>query len=218
MIDITNIIQLKENFRLETKEAAGGVPTSLWDTYSAFANTSGGVILLGISEENSALKVTGVKDAARKIQDIWNTLNNRQKVSANVLTEKRIYEQKVDGKDIIVMEVPRADRHDKPVYINNDLFGGTFRRNAEGDYHCSPQTVKSMLRDQSDLPIDSAVVYELSWKELDMESIARYRNRFASLKPAHFRSTRPGWTQRGRSNAHAHTFRDSQESNRAKFE
>ncbi|MDR0682302.1 MAG: putative DNA binding domain-containing protein, partial [Dysgonamonadaceae bacterium] len=185
MIDITNIIQLKESFRLETKKAAGGVPASLWETYSAFANTSGGVILLGVSEENSALKVTGIKDVARKIQDIWNTLNNRQKVSANVLTEKRIYEQKIDGKDIIVMEIPRADRHDKPVYINNDLFGGTFRRNAEGDYHCSPQTVKSMLRDQSDAPIDSTVAYELSWKDLDMESIARYRNRFASLKPAH---------------------------------
>ncbi|MDR1022920.1 MAG: putative DNA binding domain-containing protein [Prevotellaceae bacterium] len=185
MVDITNIAQLKENSQLEVKKAAGGLPMSLWETYSAFANTNGGVILLGISEENNALKVTGVQDASQKIQDIWNTLNNPQKVSANVLTEKRIYEQKVDGKDIIAIEVPRADRHDKPVYINNDLLGGTFRRNAEGDYRCSQQTVKSMLRDQSDLPIDSAVIYELSWSDLDRESIARYRNRFASLKPAH---------------------------------
>jgi predicted HTH transcriptional regulator len=185
MIDIVNIIQQRENFRLETKKAAGGVPASLWETYSAFANTCGGVILLGISEENNALSITGVQDASQKIQDIWNTLNNRQKVSANVLTGRRIYKQKVDDKDIIVLEVPRSDRHDKPVYINNDLLGGTFRRNAEGDYHCSPQAVKSMLRDQSDLPIDSTVIYELSWKDLDAESIAHYRNRFASLKPAH---------------------------------
>jgi predicted HTH transcriptional regulator len=183
MIDIASIIQQRESFHLETKKAAGGVPASLWETYSAFANTSGGVILLCISEENNALSITGVKEASRKIQDIWNTLNNRQKVSANVLTEKRIYEQKIAGKDIIVLEVPRADRHDKPVYINNDLLGGTFRRNAEGDYRCSPQAVKSMLRDQSDLPIDSAVIHELSWSDLDAESIAR--NRFASLKPAH---------------------------------
>ncbi|MDR1342691.1 MAG: putative DNA binding domain-containing protein [Prevotellaceae bacterium] len=185
MIDITNIAQLKENFRLEAKKAAGGLPASLWETYSAFANTNGGVILLGVSEENNVLKATGVQDASRKIQDIWNTLNNRQKVSANVLAEKRIYRQKIDDKEVVVIEIPRADRHDKPVYINNDLLGGTFRRNAEGDYRCSQQAVKSMLRDQSDLPIDSAVIYELSWNELDKESIARYRNRFASLKPAH---------------------------------
>jgi predicted HTH transcriptional regulator len=185
MIDIANIVQLKENFRMEAKKAANGVPASLWESYSAFANTSGGVILLGVSEEDNVLQITGVKDASRKIQDIWNTLNNRRKISANVLTERHVYKQSIDNSDIIVIEVPRAERHDKPVYINNDLFGGTFRRNAEGDYHCSPQSVKSMLRDQSDLPIDSAVIHELSWKDLDMESIARYRNRFASLKPAH---------------------------------
>jgi predicted HTH transcriptional regulator len=185
MIDITNIAKLKENFCFEAKKAAGGMPASLWETYSAFANTNGGVIFLGISDDNNALKVTGIQDASRKIQDIWNTLNNRQKVSANILTERRIYEQKIDDKDIIVIEVPRADKHDKPVYSNNDLFGGTFCHNAEVDYHCSRQAVKSMLRDQSDLPIDSAVIYEFSWKDLDMESIARYRNRFASLKPAH---------------------------------
>ncbi|MDR2406741.1 MAG: ATP-binding protein [Bacteroidales bacterium] len=165
MIDITNIARLKENFCLEAKKAVGCLPASLWETYSAFANTNGGVILLGISEEDNVLRITGVQDASKKIQDIWNTLNNRQKVSANVLTEKRIYKQKVDDKEIIVIELPRADRHDKPVYINNDLFGRTFRRNAEGDYHCSRQAVKSMLRDQSDLPIDSVVIYELSWNE-----------------------------------------------------
>jgi predicted HTH transcriptional regulator len=185
MIDFTDIAKLKENFHIEAKKALGGVPASLWETYSAFANTDGGIILLGVSEENSVLKITGVQDVSQKIQNIWNTLNNRNKISANILTEKRIYTQKVEGKDIILINVPRADRHDKPVYINNDLFGGTFRRNAEGDYHCSRQTVKSMLRDQSDSPIDGIVIHELSWKDLDMESIARYRNRFASLKPAH---------------------------------
>ena len=99
--------------------------------------------------------------------------------------KKHVYTQQVAGKKVIVIEAPRADRHDKPVYINNDLLGGTFRRNAEGDYRCSPQSVKAMLRDQSDLPMDSTVINELSWKDLDADTIVRYRNRFSSLKPAH---------------------------------
>jgi predicted HTH transcriptional regulator len=143
------------------------------------------VILLGVSETDSGLEITGVSDAEDKRKKLWDTLHNRQKISNDVLFEKNIYIQKVDDKDVIVMQVPRADRHDKPVYINNDLFGGTFRRNHEGDYHCTPQQVKSMLRDQSDLPIDSTIIDELSWQELDTDSIRRYRNRFMNYKPSH---------------------------------
>ena len=185
MIDIEKIISLNENSRLEAKKASGGIPDSLWESYSAFANTEGGVILLGVSEIDSKLVVTGAHDAHKKIKTIWDILNDCKKISNNILFEKHIYSQQANGNDVIVIEVPRADRHDKPVYINNDLFGGAYRRNAEGDYHCSPQEVKAMLRDQSDLPIDSKVINELSWQDLDYDSISRYRNRFASLKPAH---------------------------------
>lgn len=45
-IDIFNILSGGERVTLECKKATKGVPVSLWDTYSAFANTYGGIILL----------------------------------------------------------------------------------------------------------------------------------------------------------------------------
>ena len=43
-----------ERVTLECKKAKSEVPKELWNTYSAFANTIGGLILLGVEEHGTS--------------------------------------------------------------------------------------------------------------------------------------------------------------------
>ena len=187
MIDIVAILQSKERVNIEVKAAGGGIPNSIWETYSSFANTFGGTIILGIEENKDTKEFMprGVNNPQQMLLDIWNTLNTRQKISNNILLEHHVYTIEYDGMNFVVIEVPRAERREKPIYVGQDMFKGTFRRNHEGDYHCSMEEVKSMLRDQADTTQDSLVLENLLISDLNQDSIHRYRIMFNNLKPDH---------------------------------
>lgn len=136
--NIKSLSSLREHNQLEAKKAKGGFPGSFWETYSAFANTDGGVILLGVKEEaDGTLHSKPGIDIAKLRKDFWNMVNNRQKISANIVTERMVSEEVFEGNAILVVYVPRAERSAKPVFVGTDPKSGTYRRNHEGDYHCS---------------------------------------------------------------------------------
>lgn len=176
----------KENGGLEVKSGRGGVPSSLWETYSAFANTDGGTIVLGVNEKgHGRLVVEGLPDAYKIIKDFWNMVNNRQKVSSNILTDSMAYVDQVEGKDVIVIHVPRAERTSRPVYVGADPRTGTYRRNFEGDYHCSLEEVALMMRDSSLVTDDNRLLTELDMTVFCPETVKAYRNIFNLIRPQH---------------------------------
>ena len=186
MIDITNLSKYEENNRIEVKRAKGGLPNSLWESYSAFANTDGGIILLGVDEkEDHTLVVTGVEDVHKMKADFWNVINNKQKISLNILTERMVSSKTIEGKDILCVEVPKADRRHRPIYVGNDPMRGTYRRGFEGDYLCAKEEVAAMYRDSSDTSIDQKVLTTIDTEVFDKDTVHRYRNRFAQFHPTH---------------------------------
>ena len=179
-----------ETARLECKLAKNAIPFNFWETYSAFANTDGGTILLGVREEDHKFSVEGVDDPLKLVTDFWNIVHG-DKVSAVVVYEHDVRIEEVDGRRIVLVEVPRADRTDKPVYVGEDVYKGSFRRNGEGDYRCSREDVTAMIRDSGDVTADMTVLDELAISDLDADSIRRYRILFDNLRPEHSWSRLP---------------------------
>jgi ATP-dependent DNA helicase RecG len=105
---------LREGWDFEAKRAAGRdgggrLPEDFWPTYSAMANTRGGHIVLGLKQaEDGTLLVQGIRDAQRLERELWDLLQNRQKVSVNLLAEGDVTLQEIEGKWIVVVHVPQA--------------------------------------------------------------------------------------------------------------
>lgn len=186
MLDFDNLQKYRENNRIEAKKALGGLPRSIWETYSAFANTLGGVILLGVEEHaDKTLHPVNLPDPEGMVKAFWDAVNNPNKASANILSDKNVQIREVDGCNIIEIIVPRAERNLKPVYIDGNPLTGSYRRNGEGDYRCTREEVQAMLRDASSKTQDTILLEHMGLNVLDFDSIHRYRNRMRNHRPGH---------------------------------
>ncbi len=149
MLDYSHIEQYRENNRSEAKKAAGGLPRSIWETYSAFANTLGGVILLGVAEySDKSLHPIDLPDPESLVDEFWEMVNDERVVSANILSKDDVDILTVDGNRIIAITVPCAPADKMPVFIGRDPFSGSYRRCGEGDYKFSRAEVEIMLSDK----------------------------------------------------------------------
>lgn len=185
--DFLDALQLDENHERECKLAESGLPGSIWETYSAFANTEGGTILLGVKEHRDSFTVNGLTDKqlVKYQKNFWSVLNDRNKISKNILLNHHVRIVEVERKKLLEINIPAADRHDKPVYVGTDPMRGTFRRDYEGDFLCTEASVRAMFADQRDMPVDSEVLEDMGLDALNVDSIKGYRVIFEQLHKSH---------------------------------
>ena len=187
---ILEILRCGERINLECKKAENKLPNSVWETYSSFANTEGGIILFGVEEnlqENDFDKrftFVSIKNPAQRLKDFWNTINS-SKVSCNILVDADAGFCEVKGKNIIWIRVPRANYRQRPVYINDNPMKGSYKRNYEGDYHCTEYEIKAMFRDANDSCGDGTTLNGYTLNDIDANTLRSYRIEFEHSNPGH---------------------------------
>ena len=156
------------------------------ETYSEMANTEGGEIILGENEvDDGECEIQGLDDIKKIEKDFWSTINNRGKINLNLLTNEAIHFEEIDGKTVLVIEVPRATRRERPIFVGTNPLDGTYRRFNDGDFLCTPEEVGRMLADQQEDALDGQVAVHFGLEDLDTASLRQYRQIFATRTPAH---------------------------------
>ena len=190
MQELKSLIYQGEKVDIECKKAESKIPKTVYESYSAFANTNGGYIILGIKEDKTKTNpeeryvIQGIEDTGKQIEDFWSAINGN-KVNVNILKDENVYHVEEDGISLIVIEVPRAEFNMRPVYVNDNPYKGTYKRNHEGDYHATEHEVKGMIRDQNPDGNDSLILEYYTMDDIDKETLRKYRQVFEIRNEGH---------------------------------
>ncbi len=85
----------------------------------------------------------------------------------------------------MVIKVPRADYKMRPIYVGENPYKGTFKRNNEGDYHATEHEIKGMIRDQNPEGNDGMILEYYTMDDIDGETLRRYRQIFEIRNDGH---------------------------------
>jgi ATP-dependent DNA helicase RecG len=178
-------IDIGEDKDYEFKSADGGLPKDIWATISAFANTDGGYIILGVSEKPERFEITGIRNPETLQKQFWDNHNNPQKLNIRICSNPDVKVIAIEQKQLIIIHVPRATYIQRLVYINNNPISGTYKRNHEGDYRCFKEEVQQMIRDASNEPQDSQILENFDLSDIDVGTLKIFRQRFSNREPDH---------------------------------
>ncbi|MGH3273661.1 MAG: ATP-binding protein [Streptosporangiaceae bacterium] len=190
MLD-TELAEIVDNLRaigtdiadVEVKKAQGGLPRSLRETLSAFSNTCGGVIVLGLDEEHG-FAVAGSPDLAKLAADLGSMCSLEMEPAVRPLIGVHAFEE---GR-VLVAEIPELDPAQKPCFYKGaGITKGSFVRVGDGDHRLSTYEVQILLSARGQPREDEQPVPGSSLSQLDTASTDAYIARLRTNRPYAFK-------------------------------
>ncbi len=170
----------RDTFRIEVKKARGGLPASLHETLSAFANSEGGTIILGV-DETKGFEPVGLVEPGR-VLDQFATLCRA--MDPPLTAEVDVVE--LSGAHILVAKIPATPRDRRPCHLGGKPpWDSSFVRVADGDRKLSTYEVQLLLENRGMVRHDASPVEDARAEDLDTpkveEFIARVREQRSVL-------------------------------------
>lgn len=167
-----------EGMRVEFKEAARGLPESIWRTVIAFSNTEGGWILLGV---RSSKEVVGVDNPDQLQSDFASTVEAT--VTPTISPSLQAFE--VAGYRVLGVRVPKLESYLKPAYLTRSgLHTGSYKRVGSSSVRFTDLDFTRVFAERAGTTPDAHVPGDASMVELDDVLIERFRQRLQVVRPA----------------------------------
>lgn len=168
---------------VEVKAAAGGLPKSIVETVSAFSNSGGGLIILGL-DEHAGFSVLDV-DVRKLASDLASACADQ--LDPPVRPEIEIVE--LDGRLIVAAIVEELPATLKPCFVKaRGIERGSFIRTFDGDRSLSTYEVHVLQASRGQPDDDGAIVEGVSPSDLDSELAAALIRRLRSTRGQVFAS------------------------------
>lgn len=163
----------------EVKEARCEVPKNSWETVSAFANTAGGWLIFGVKKTGKNFAVVGVEHPEKVERDFLTALRG-EKFNKKIPATAKKYD--INGETVLGFYIPSAEAKAKPVYFNS--LKNTFIRTGSGDQRATQEEIDALYRNSSFNKKDEELT-EFTVKDLDTQTIKRYRTYLENIDPEH---------------------------------
>lgn len=158
---------------VEAKASKTALPSSVKDTLSAFSNSDGGVIILGLAE-TEGFAATGVDDPVKIATDLTSVCANEFEPPLRPL----VTQHQLEGKNLVVVEVPELPVAQKPAYIKaRGMANGSFVRVNDADQRMSPYEVQMLLANRGQPVEDTEPVPGSRVSDLDPAMVNSYLDR-----------------------------------------
>lgn len=131
-----------------------------------------------------SVEIQGIDNPSKQKEDFWNTING-SKVNVNLLKDEDVEIVEEDNISLMVIHVPRADFNMRPVYVGENPYRGTYKRNHEGDYHATEHEIWGMIRDQNSEGNDNRIIEYYTMHDMDKETLRKYRQIFEIRNDGH---------------------------------
>lgn len=173
---------LKEGLQIELKESGKKIPDSLYETYSSFSNTKGGIIYLGI-KEGKTNDIIGVSNPEEQKKALISTLHSKNKASYCCISDQDVQIINLNGKKVLRFVIKEAPLEAKPVYLDGNL-SKSYIRIGEGDFLMSEDEIASLLIKKKGVGFDMLPnSLDLDETNLDQESIKEFRKQMNEINP-----------------------------------